>query len=463
MFLFTYVRRELWHRKLQALFVACGLAVGIGLVVTVSAASLGVRDAQAAVLHALYGVGTDVTVTRAPTPPSSKAGGFFSAGSKSQHFDVLRPDLIGVLKASVVAKIARLDDIASAVGAATLTNTKLNIPPANKLGGGALPLPTQLTVDGVDTGHAKLGPLSSATLTSGRMLRASDAEANVAVVDSAYAVAKNLHLHSKLVVAGVRFTIIGIVRQPQGGGSANAYIPLARAQALGQRPGSKNSLKGYITTIYVKATSAAAVAKVRREIAAALPQATVTSSSSLASAVSGSLSSAANLANDLGRWLAIIVLLSAFALASLLMMAAVARRVREFGTLKALGWNRRLIVGEVIAESAVIGVAGAVVGIALGFAGAALVKLLAPPLSATVADNPGSQPAQGVSINQSGIHHGALPNATHTVAVHLHAPINAGMIGLAVLLATAGALLAGAFGGYRAARLRPAEALGRLD
>src|SRR5262249_56180918 len=67
MFFVTYLRRELRRRIRQTMLIAAGLAVGIGLVVTVTAASAGVRTAQASVLHALYGIGTDVTVTKAPT------------------------------------------------------------------------------------------------------------------------------------------------------------------------------------------------------------------------------------------------------------------------------------------------------------------------------------------------------------------------------------------------------------
>ena len=63
---FTYLRRELRRRMRQAIFIALGLALGIGLVITVTAASSGVKDAQAQVLHSLYGVGTDVTVTQTP-------------------------------------------------------------------------------------------------------------------------------------------------------------------------------------------------------------------------------------------------------------------------------------------------------------------------------------------------------------------------------------------------------------
>jgi hypothetical protein len=76
--------------------------------------------------------------------------------------------------------------------------------------------------------------------------------------------------------------------------------------------------------------------------------ATVTSAGSLAGQVTGSLASTASLACDLGRWLAIVVLLAAFAVASLLTLATVAQRVREFSTLKALGWRSRRIIAQVL-------------------------------------------------------------------------------------------------------------------
>ena len=44
----------------QAVFIALGLALGIGLVITVTSAATGVQNAQAAVLHSLYGVGTGI-------------------------------------------------------------------------------------------------------------------------------------------------------------------------------------------------------------------------------------------------------------------------------------------------------------------------------------------------------------------------------------------------------------------
>ena len=130
-----------------------------------------------------------------------------------------------------------------------------------------------------------------------------------------------------------------------------------------------------------------------REVTRLLPGTKVTSASGLASEVTGSVTSAAKLANDLGRWLAVLVLIAAFAVASLLTMAAVSRRVAEFGTLKALGWRTRRIVAQVLGESLAIGIAGAAAGIGLGFAGAAIIAAVAPSVSATVGRGAASAPS----------------------------------------------------------------------
>src|SRR5207247_8993885 len=61
---FRYRPREPRRPSRQALVVSLGLGVGIGLVVAVSAMASGVEQAQGDVLHSLYGVGTDITVTR---------------------------------------------------------------------------------------------------------------------------------------------------------------------------------------------------------------------------------------------------------------------------------------------------------------------------------------------------------------------------------------------------------------
>jgi putative ABC transport system permease protein len=471
MFYLTYLRRELRRRMRQAVFVALGLAVGIGLVVTVTAASTGVRDAQTSVLHALYGIGTDVTATKAAEPldPTKQGPGAnaFSPGAAEQSVDVLGlPPGLDLLDAADADRAAKLHGVAAAAGGLNLVDSTLIVPAAKDLGPGGkyshgLPRGSTFNVTGVDLGHLGLGPYGSVSLSAGRGFTRADATADVAVVDYGYAREKNLSVGSTVTVAKTAFTVVGIVHQSKGGGAADVYLPLGRAQALSKFH-DLPSLAGKVDAIYVSAASGGNVHGVQKSLSALLPKATVTSSSSLADAVTGSLASAAGLAADLGRWLAVAVLIASFAVASVLTMAAVSRRVREFGTFKALGWRSRRIVAQLMGESLVVGLIGAVLGTALGFAGAAVVRMAAPKLEATVAQNPGSTPPENVSINGNGMSHHLAEGGTHTVAVHLTAPVTLTAIALAVALALAGGLIAGSFGGWRAARLRPALALGRV-
>src|ERR1700756_5629370 len=119
---FTYLWRELRRRARQAIFIAVGLALGIGMVITVTAASAGVKNAQSTVLHSLYGVGTDITVTKTPTTGAAGSGGFgFSfrqntgtnsrpaAGSKINDNTLSQDPTLASLSATNVTTISKLD------------------------------------------------------------------------------------------------------------------------------------------------------------------------------------------------------------------------------------------------------------------------------------------------------------------------------------------------------------------
>ena len=475
---FTYLLRELRRRIRQASLIALGLALGIGLVITVTALSSGVKNAQGEVLHSLYGVGTDITVSQAPTAGSGGGFGFGfrgSTGSRTRpaagttiHTNTLRSGFsLGTLAESSVGSIAKLTHVAAAAGGLTLTDSSVSgkIPAASSGGGGSFRGNFKISsfgVEGVDLSHGELGPLSSGKLSAGKTFSAADANSDVAVVDSNYASQQKLKVGSTISVAGKSFSVIGIVAEPQGDNPSDVYIPLARAQALAS-PG----LTGKVNTIYVAADSAADISGVSKEISAAMPKATVTTQSNLASEVTGSLASTSSLANNLGRWLAIAVLVAAFLLASLLTMAAVSRRVREFGTLKALGWRSRRVIGQVMGEAVVIGIVGGIVGIGLGFLGADLVSTFSKPLKASIGQTTGSATpggARGFAGGGSGAPGGfRSATAVHSVTVHLAAQVTIGAIVAAVVLALAGGLIAGSFGGWRAARLRPAAALARVE
>ncbi|BCJ36092.1 membrane protein [Actinocatenispora thailandica] len=482
----TYLRRELRRRRRQAIVVALGLALGIGLTVTVTALSAGVQAAQQSVLHSLYGVGTDISVTQQATRGSGGPQRFdvqrqrgSDQSRKSFSTDRVTAGIgLQSFDAATVAKVARQPHVSAAAGGLSLTDVKVDGKFAQQQSGGqgtgrggpggfarggsggasgAAPSQPPINVDtysiaGVDLSAPGVGPLSSVRVTAGRSFASSDAKGKVAVLASGFAKQRGLAKGKTLTVAGTKFTVVGVVSGADQG--SDVYLPLAAAQGLANLPGK-------VTTIYVKATSASAVDAAGGEVRKVLPKATVTSSSDLAGEVSGSLSGAASLAGNLGRWLAVVVLIAAFVTAALFTVSAVSRRIREFGTLKALGWRTRRIVGQVLGEALVQGVLGGVLGVALGFLGTYLVNRLAPALTATMPSGPAGGAGAGPGGGRFG--GGFARAAQHTVEVHLAASVTIGTVVLAVALAVAGGLIAGGFGGWRAARLRPADALRRVD
>jgi ABC-type antimicrobial peptide transport system permease subunit len=276
----------------------------------------------------------------------------------------------------------------------------------------------------------------------------------VAVADASYAKSKNLSVGSTVTVSGSTFKIIGIATASSGSSTANLYIPLAKAQTLAGQ-------KGKLTTVYIKAADSQQIASVKSEVQKAVSGTTVTTAADMASTVSGSLSTAADLASNLGKWLSLVVLAAAFLISSLLTSAAVNRRVREFGTLKALGWRSKRVIGQVMGEAVVNGLIGGALGIALGLGGAAAITAFSPTLSASLGSSTGSAGPGGGSGGFGGF--ARATQAAHDVTVHLTAPVTLASIGLAVALAVAGGLVAGGFGGWRASRLRPADALRRVE
>ncbi|MFF8428235.1 ABC transporter permease [Streptomyces sp. NPDC016566] len=476
-----YLRRELSRRKKAALVIAMGLALGIALVITVNSVSAGMTQAQDKVLKSLYGLGTDMTVTKAQSAP--KAGGSQgpdfkfdakSSGKTSQSSDRVMTQGGQALKSSLVEKVAAQKGVASAVGALSLNVTKVDGSftqgkaksstssgssqqqggpgggsggQPQVQGGGADFNVNSYSVAGVDVTDQALGPLATMKVTSGKTFTSAQTDAKAAVVSKSYAKEKKYKVGSTFKISGTTFTVIGIATPDSSESTTDVYLPLKQAQSLGDA-------KNKVTTIYVKATDSKQISTVKKTIQSNISGTTVTTSSDLASTVSGSLSTASNLAGSVGKWLSITVLVAAFLVAALLTSSAVSRRVREFGTLKALGWPSRKVTRQVVGESMVNGLLGGGLGIALGLAAAYTVTAISPKLQAEL----GSSGGGGMGGGPGG--GGPGQQATkNTLEIALTAPVSLTTIALAVGLAVAGGLIAGAMGGWRASRMRPADAL----
>lgn len=476
----TYLRRELAGRKKQTIIVAAGLAIAIALVIVVNSLSAGVRDAQAQALESVYGVGTDLTVTGAAAEPGEGGGQRFefdsgagetTDGTTSVSQSRLTADFMrGTLDASTIDSVASLDGVAATSGALSLTNITFNgeMPDMSQMqqgepgesgeppsggpdgaGGSAFDLDS-FTVLGIDPEDTAVGPLSAVDVSEGRALTSDDAGELVAVVDATYATTNEIAVGDTIDVGGSEVEVVGIVTSTSSDAdtAANVYIPLDVAQSLA-------GLEDVVSTIYVQATSADQIEAVQAEIEDSVADVTVSSQSDLASSVSSSLSSASSLITNLGTWLSILVLAVALALAVLFTISGVTRRTREFGTLKAIGWSNGRVVGQVAGESLVQGLIGGAIGLAVGLAGIWIVNLISPTISSSTSTTGQGGPGQG-----GGPMGGGFGGLTQTASdVVLHAPVTVWVVAAAIGIAMAGGLLAGAFGGWRAARLSPAEAL----
>ncbi|MGW3955468.1 ABC transporter permease [Streptomyces sp. NPDC004752] len=487
---FTYLRRELRRRRKAALVVASGLALGIALVIVVNSVSNGMGKAQDKVLQSLYGLGTDMTVTKASDPntsgsqrPRFQFDARTNDDDSTQSSDRVMVQGFSTLASSTVAEVGDQKGVSNAVGGLSLTVFKVSgqftrgqfqqdqqgggmpgggteggsgQPQGEVRGGGADFDINQYTVYGTDVTQTGLGPLTSSKITSGRTFRTTETDAKVVVADSAYAKEKKYKVGGTVTVKGIKYELIGIATADSGDSAANLYLPLKQAQTLADQ-------KDKVTTIYVKAADSQQIDAVKSAIQKNVSGTTVTTSADLAKTVSGSLSTASGLATSVGKWLSIAVLVAAFLVAGLLTSSAVSRRVREFGTLKALGWKSGRVTRQVVGEAVVNGLVGGALGIAAGLAGAYVVTAISPTLQAQLG-SAGGRTVGGPGGGGGGAFTGGPGRQTaKSLEVALTAPVSVTTIALAVALAVAGGLIAGAFGGWRASRLRPADALRRVE
>ncbi|PZE26507.1 ABC transporter permease [Curtobacterium sp. MCBD17_028] len=512
----TYLRRELTNRKKQTVIIAIGMALAIALVIIVSSISSGVKAAQSTVLQSVYGVGTDITVTQtasATTDGGRPSFGFGQSGGAtgSDGTTKLSKSRLSVTRGttamsdSTVTTVTSTAGVSAASGVLNLTNSTFSGSIAQRqdsssgtsgssgssgtrqaptggqgggFGGGNFSI-DEFTVTGIPTSSSTVGPLTSAEVTKGRALRASDAGKDVVVLDTTYAKTESKTVGDTITIGDTTFTVVGIVASTSSSSStaSDMYIPLDTAQELSGETGK-------VTSVYVSAASSSNVSSIKTALEKKLTKATVSTEADLASSVSGSLSTASSLVSNLGTWLSIVVLAAAFLIAILFTISGVSRRTREFGTLKAIGWSNGRITRQVAGESFVQGIIGGVVGAVAGLVGILVIDVIAPTISAS-ASSTGTNGARGAPGSGGGFPGAAAtgaPNAgtsgsgatsggfggaggfgggqtASTTDVVLHAPVTVEIILVAIGLAILGGLLAGVLGGWRASRLRPAEAL----
>jgi ABC-type antimicrobial peptide transport system permease subunit len=405
---------------------------------------------------------------------------FDAEEGEEQNSEQLIVDGFETLTNDDVATIAGIDDVAGAAGGLSLRSVTIagnftpgevqeggEVPPGpgdggaggeggqRVEGGGAAFDVGGYALLGLDPAQPGLGPLSALETTDGRLFEADEADADVAVVDADYAASEELAVGDTLTVRGTDLEIVGLAASSGTEAGADVYLPLTTAQRLSENEDT-------VTDVYVQATDSTRLDAIEAAITEQVDGAEVTTADDLADQVSGSLSTAADLADGVGRWLSWLVLASAFVVAGLLAASSVSRRVREFGTLKAIGWTRGRITRQVMSESLVTGLFGGALGLAVGLATAWTITRVRPDLTAELGlGGPAGDGRPQMVIRGPGGEQ-AADSAGQTLDIGLTAPVSVDIVTLAVTLAVAGGLIAGAFAAWRAARLRPADALRRV-
>jgi putative ABC transport system permease protein len=230
------------------------------------------------------------------------------------------------------------------------------------------------------------------TLSNGRFFTAKEVADAASVVVLGPETVTELGLRNpvgaEVSVGGTTMTVIGVL-DPVGSGSSSsneddtAVVPSTTATARL----ASGSTRSSVSTIYIEAASTKALSAAYQEATAALlsmhgvpateADFTIASQQSL---LNTATSTDRTLTILLGGIAAISLLVGGIGVMNI-MLVSVTERIREIGLRKALGATPRAVRRQFLVEASVLGLAGGLVGVAIGVAGAfALPHLISQPV-----------------------------------------------------------------------------------
>ena len=391
--------------RLRSALTMLGILIGISAVVL----TVGIgQGAQANVRDSINALGTNILVVSPGSTTDASTGirGGFGSASTLTRRDV-----------SALSATQTAPDIQAVAGVSTSSVSLVQ---------GTTNWTTTLTGT-----TASWQDVRSRTTTSGRFLTTADDQTAATVVvlgpDSATQLFGTTNVVGRTVTAnGVPLSVIGVLEPlSSSDATSNNDLAIIPATTYAQRVvggASRNS----VSAIYVKATSAGTLSAAYQEadnLLMNLHGDTTPASADFSIATQQSILSAATSVDDTLK-----VMLAGIAIISLLvggigvmniMLVSVTERIREIGLRKALGGRPAVIRRQFLVEASLLGLAGGVLGVGVGLAGAAL-----------------------------------LPHFT-SARVIVSAPVVAG----AIVVAVAIGVLFGVYPASRAARLAPIDAL----
>jgi putative ABC transport system permease protein len=291
-----------------------------------------------------------------------------------------------------------------------------------------------LTICGVnfDSLAIQTNVVSSAMLVEGNYSRIYDADATF--VDSVFASLSNIEVGDNLTAFGRTFTVVGTVNPSlysRPAGIADMYAPLSVVQEIAKAQGELyNFAVRDINVVLVEISGegdSTFIASVEKSVLE-----TIESYGGQAGAIVGYQCGVAArkvvpITEDSAWAISVVLLVAVMVFALKSQFASVAERTKEIGILKAIGWTDSDVTKQVFLESLLLGFAGGLIGVGVGY----LVAFLVPQLGLVSTQN-------------------------------LVLAVSSSIVLVGLLASIGGGTLAGIIPAWRAARLQPAEALRRF-
>ena len=404
----TIVWRNLRKRRLRTALTVVGIAIGVGLLLSLLTISATGSRAATEVIGRL--TGADIVVYNAsrvpfgrgvPTQGAWRLPGFGGFGN-----------LVDLSVYSAIASIPGVSVASPVISFRALLNSTATV-----------------VVYGVDP--STYTAVSSIEVVEGSFL--SDGGVAQAVVGKSLAEELGVSIGSGVELSYGNstqvFTVVGVFQTGERFQEYAVYVPLQLAQSL-------TGSAGRASQILVKCSDPGLVQDVAQAIRSLLPELAVFTPSAVVQRVQEAVGTVTTFFASIGG---VALVAGLFGVMNTMTMA-VAERTREIGIMKAVGASEWFILRLFLLESAVIGAVGSVAGSVLGVA---LTYVVAPLLLRTRA-------VGGVGFA------GGLGRASAAV---IQPTLTLENVALALALGVAVGVVAGVYPAYRAARMRPVEAL----
>ncbi len=409
--------RNLRRRKSRTALTVSGIVIGVGMILVLLSLTAGTSAQTSGLLRNV--LNAEITVVNGTRPSFSGfgggGGGFGGGGTGGGGGFRSFFGTGNTVSQSLVDQIGNMTDVYVASPQLTITGY---VNGSNAFLYGIDPATYSTATNGL-------------TITNGSMLSSSSGT-NQIVLESTFAADENLTIGST-VWAGTNstganstnFTVVGLYSSGStfGPETDTGYISIQNAQALGNDSGK-------VTDIYVKATTPSLVNQVASEIDSSISGVT-------ANTASNSVITASSLSGTLTTFFTIIglvaLLAGGFGVVNTMMMS-VSERIREIGTLRAIGARRSQVMRIFLSEAFLIGIIGGIIGVFIG----AIVTFALPSFTS----------AASTGAGVGGFFRGGLsPTLTATNLL------------LSFLLGTIVGVCAGIYPAWRASRMNTVEAL----